>query len=250
VSDFIPWDEKIGIHTLHDARIQVWLLNLDQDAAGAEHLRALLSDDERARADRFYFPHLRAHYTLVRAGLRILLGGLSGREPAELEFAYAQHGKPFLPGSGVQFNVSHSGALALIALARGRRVGVDVERIRDMDDGEAIARRFFAPAEVAEYLSLPADQRPGAFYSCWTRKEAFIKAVGDGLSFPLHQFTVSLKPGDPARVLTVENEPEAARRWKLVALAPGDGYAGALIAELPEWEPEYRLFDFGDLLRG
>jgi len=250
VSDFIPWDEKIAIPDLHEDRIQVWRLNLDQDAAGAEHLRALLSDDERARADRFYFPHLRAYYTLVRGALRILLGGVSGREPAKLEFAYAQHGKPYLPGSEVQFNVSHSGALGLIALARGRRIGVDVERIRNMDDSEAIARRFFAPAEVAEYLSLPADQRPAAFYSCWTRKEAFIKAVGDGLSFPLHQFTVSLKPGNPARVLTVENDPKAARRWQLVALDPGEGYAAALIAELPEWEPECRVFDFVDLPRG
>jgi 4'-phosphopantetheinyl transferase len=250
MSIFEPWDFPRGFPPLPDDRVQVWRADLDQDTAVTARLRALLSADERARADRFYFSYLRAHYTLVRGALRLLLGGLSGLDPAGIKFDYAKHGKPYLAGSDLAFNVSHSGKRALIALAHSRRVGVDVERVRKLPDSEAVARRFFAPAEVAEYLAVPELQRVQAFYNAWTRKEAFIKAVGDGLSHPLDRFTVSLRPGEPARLRTIDTDAEAARRWKLVALDPGDGYAGALIAELPEWEPECRVFDFGDLLRG
>jgi 4'-phosphopantetheinyl transferase len=229
---------------LLDDIVQVWRVDLAQPLDVEDRLRDLLSDDERARADRFYFPHLRTHYISARGALRILLGGLSGREPAELTFAYAQHGKPFLPESELQFNVSHSGEVGLIAVAHGRRIGVDVELIRNLPDAEDVARRFFAPSEVEEYLSLPIDRRPEGFYNAWTRKEAFIKAVGDGLSYPLDRFTVSLLPGEPARLRTVKDDPSAVRRWKLIALESGDGYAGALLAELPDWELDYRVYCF------
>jgi 4'-phosphopantetheinyl transferase len=183
----------------------------------------------------------------VRGTLRILLGELSGRDPAALMFDYAQHGKPFLAGSNVQFNVSHSGERGLIALARDRTVGVDVEHTRDLRDGEAIARRFFAEAETADYLAAPPDRRAEAFYNGWTRKEAFIKAIGDGLAHPLERFRVSLLPDEPARLLSIDSDANKARRWKMLALDPGDGYAGALVAEGLNWEPECRLWEFSHL---
>ena len=247
MSEFNSWDLAGGFPPLENNRVQVWRIRLDQEESATKRLRALLSIEEVARADRFYFPHLQAYYTTARGVLRILLGRLSGRDAAELKFAYAHHGKPYLPDSDLQFNVSHSGSLALIAIARDRQVGVDIERVRDLPDGEAVARRFFAPAEVFEYLSVPENRRAEAFYNGWTRKEAFIKAVGDGLSYPLHRFTVRLGPGAPARLLSIETDPEAADRWKLVALSPGEGYTGALIAERQDWKPECLEFGFNHL---
>ncbi len=149
-----------------------------------------------------------------------------------MRFAYTTYGKPLLAdetgASGLRFNLTHSHGLALLAVTRGREIGVDVERIRDNLEGEKLAERFFSPREVAALRSLPPELRREAFFHCWTRKEAYIKAVGKGLSLPLDQFDVTLHPGEPAALLATRHDSEEAQRWSMRSLAPGEGYVGAL----------------------
>jgi 4'-phosphopantetheinyl transferase len=151
-----------------------------------------------------------------------------------MRFAYGPKGKPDLaPGSavgGIRFNVAHAGGLALVAVTRGREVGVDLEQVRDVDV-EGIAERFFSAREVAALRRLPPAIRAEAFFRCWTRKEAYVKATGDGLSAGLEQFDVSLLPGDPAAMLAHRGDPSEVGRWSLRDLAPAPGYVGALAVE-------------------
>jgi 4'-phosphopantetheinyl transferase len=169
--------------------------------------------------------------------VRVLLAGYVGIPAASLTFRIGPHGKPALDGSaacaGLEFNLSHSGDLALCAVTRARAVGVDVEAIRPDFATSEVARRFFAPAEVAALEALPPGERVAGFFACWTRKEAYIKARGTGIALGLDRFEVSLAPGRPAALLATRDEPAAALRWRLVALAPGEGYAGALVTDGP-----------------
>jgi 4'-phosphopantetheinyl transferase len=174
--------------------------------------------------------------------LRALLGRYLKLEPAKVQFVYNAWGKPTLaPGSGqaaLQFNVSHSGELALYAFARQAEVGIDIEFIRTDLDYEEIAERFFSSHERATLRSLPAQVKGESFFRCWTRKEAYIKAKGQGLSIPLDQFSVTLRPGEPARLLHVQGDPQAAQRWSIQELAPDSGYLAALVVEGDGWQPK------------
>ncbi|MCE5229458.1 4'-phosphopantetheinyl transferase superfamily protein [bacterium] len=202
-----------------------------------EHLRGLLDNGERIRADRFAFDHLRARYTISHGVLRLILGKTIERDPATLQFETGDRGKPALiDGGDVQFSLSHSGELALIAVTRGRRVGVDVEYTGRKMPEPGFVERFFSKAEIAAYTALPQDQRLDAFYAGWTRKEAYIKALGEGLARPLHSFDVSLAPNDdPPALLCVHNAPDEPARWQMRSLNPGEDYAAAVIAEHPDW---------------
>ena len=218
--------------------VHVWCAPLDPPAGAVRGYAALLAPDERARAERFRFEQHRRQYTVARGVLRSLLGRYLGADPRALAFRYASHGKPELDGGGgaLRFNVSHSGELALYAVARGREVGVDVEHVHPLDDAEEIAERFFSAAERAAFRALPPEAKEVAFFDCWTRKEAYIKAIGEGLSFPLHAFDVSLAPGEPARLLGAVDREQAAR-WTLRELDPAPGYRAALVVEGGGWEP-------------
>jgi 4'-phosphopantetheinyl transferase len=156
-------------------------------------------------------------------------------EPSQLRFRYNRYGKPALAGElaedWLRFNLSHSHGLALYAFTENREIGVDLEFIRPELAGEEIARRFFSSAEAAELAALPSHLRTEAFFNCWTRKEAYIKARGKGLSLPLDQFDVSLAPGKPAALLRARGEPDESSRWSLTALAPAQGYVAALAVE-------------------
>jgi 4'-phosphopantetheinyl transferase len=136
------------------------------------------------------------------------------------------------------FNVSHSHGIALYAITREREVGVDVEYVRHDMAGESIAERFFSAQEVARLRALPAEAQPLAFFNCWTRKEAFIKAIGEGLSFPLDQFEVSLDAKEPSAMVSLRDGPRETSRWSLRALPVGEGYVAALVVEGHEWRLE------------
>jgi 4'-phosphopantetheinyl transferase len=213
--------------------VDVWRLSLSADPALVDRLFPILSADERARANRFATPELRMRYVVAHAALRTLLGRALGRNPASLAFSHGSAGKPLLPDGALDFNMSHAGDLALYGITRGTALGVDVEECRTIDDQLSIARRFFAANEYAELAALPQSQQTPAFFRCWTRKEAYVKALGDGLQAPLDAFEVTLRPGEAAAVRHVAGDPEAAARWRLHHLEPAPGYIGAVAAAAP-----------------
>jgi 4'-phosphopantetheinyl transferase len=214
---------------LSPREVQIWGIWLNASDASLAYYRSMLSLDEHRRADRFRFENLRRSFTLSRGGLRILLAHYLGDPPNEIEFICGSKGKPALRDpSKIAFNASHSGQMAVYAFTVGCELGVDVEQIRTLDDPESIAARFFSTAEASELLSLQPEQRVPAFFRCWTRKEAFVKAIGEGLAIPLNCFQVTLLPGVPARFVRIDSERGTAGDWSLEHLEPASGYLGAL----------------------
>jgi 4'-phosphopantetheinyl transferase len=211
--------------------VHVWRARLDQPSDEVECLRQVLTPDEVARANRFHFEEGRRHFTVARGVLRAILSCYSGIEPSELRFLYGPREKPRLAdetgGKWLRFNLSHSHGRALYAVAHGREVGIDLELIRSGRDHAALAERFFSSRESSTFLSLPEELQTEAFYLCWTRKEAYIKARGDGLYLPLNRFDVSLVPGEPAELLHAQDR----ERWSLHAFTPWQDYAAALVVE-------------------
>ncbi len=209
-------------------------------------MEPVLSDVEKDKARRFHFQQDRERYIAAKACQRSVLGGYLGVEPGSLVFDLNPFGKPSLGGEtargDLQFNLSHTRGLGMLAAARGDELGVDVEQVRDREVDLGIARRFFSPHEVAALEGLPPDEQKVAFYACWTRKEAYIKARGEGLSIPLDQFSVSLAPGRPPALVSHETEPEETRRWDLYNLDLGPGYAGALAVRARSWV--FRQFEW------
>lgn len=205
----------------------------DLDRARPAALGDTLAPDENARAARFVFERDRRRFATARGLLRQILGDATGIAPARLAFRYGTRGKPSLadaPGAP-DFNVSHSGGLAAFALSRAGEVGVDIEQERPMPDLAAIAERFFSPRESAVLAGLAEAERVPAFFRCWTRKEAFIKLTGEGLSRALDAFDVAFGPGEPARLLRVEGDPDAVERYRLEALEAPQGFAAALAVD-------------------
>jgi 4'-phosphopantetheinyl transferase len=214
--------------------IRVWRIDLDRTEGETAALGALLSADERARADRFRFPIDQRRFTAARGLLRVLLGRTIGSPPQEIEFSYGTRGKPGLrrpADSGLEFNLTHSHGLALVATSWGRSVGIDLEFHRREFDFRGIAGRFFTPQESAQIEALPEDARRPAFFRGWTRKEAFLKARGDGLWLGLDQFEVSIDPAAPARLVRTAWDPDEARRWTLHDLEVAAGFSAALAVE-------------------
>lgn len=198
-------------------------------------LLAILSSDERERASRFAFDRDRRRFIVARGRLRQLLAARLRVRPALVEFTYGAHGKPAtaprFAGSSLRFNVSHCGDLAVYAFAQGREVGVDVEAIRPMPDADGIAIRFFSQREREAYQALCPCGRQLAFFSCWTRKEAFIKSIGEGLNFPLDRINVSLAVNWAPMMLRLEDTPGDHRRWRLQSFFPAHGFVAAVVTE-------------------
>lgn len=203
--------------------LHLWLIALygsDLELAQAE---AVLSADELSRARRFHFERDARRYVLAHAALRRILAGYLAVSPPALRFEVNAYGKPSLasgaaPGdAGLTFNLSHSGELALLGVAAGRPVGVDIELVRPELATRQIAERFFSPAEVLALAALTTADWVHAFFRCWTRKEAFVKARGEGLSLPLDSFDVTLRPGEPPALLRVGAGPAAAQAWTIVS---------------------------------
>jgi 4'-phosphopantetheinyl transferase len=233
------WHTAPEHFSLHPDEVHVWRADLEVRQPELLSLRETLSADEPARAEKFHSPVDRARYLAGRGILRTLLARYLGTRPGDLRFCRQAHGKPALaPGSGgedLRFNLSHSQSLALFAFALRREVGVDLEYVRPSQTDGRLAERFFSPQEVAALRALPESAQTEAFFHCWTRKEAYIKARGGGLSIGLASFAVSLAPGQLANLpITAHDGPEAGT-WSLRALAPGGGYVGAVAAEGADW---------------
>jgi 4'-phosphopantetheinyl transferase len=215
--------------------VHVWRFPLDLPLAHVKRLAEALSEDERARAGRFLFESDQRRFTVGRGTLRAILGRYLGIPSGDLAFAYSSHGKPAVRhdtgGSDLRFNLSHAGGLALVAVALAREVGIDIERVREEFATEEIAAHVFSPPELATIRALPAAARCAAFFNCWTRKEAYVKALGDGLSLPLHRFDVSLAPNEPAELSAAAENSYEASRWSLRELQPGPGYVASLAVE-------------------
>jgi 4'-phosphopantetheinyl transferase len=217
--------------------VHVWRASLRPSPGELAALAVTLAADERDRAARFHFERDRTAFTAARGTLRLLVGRYLARSPDEVGFGYRDKGKPYLvhpaqaARAALRFNVSHSGDLALLAFVRDREIGVDIEARRPVTDLAALAAVSFSPAEHATLLGLPTADQPRAFFACWARKEAFIKATGEGVS-QLAEFDVSLRPGEPARLLRVAGD-AATRRWSMHDLPEVPGYATALVVEQP-----------------
>jgi 4'-phosphopantetheinyl transferase len=234
---FQPWNEISGVvirGPLETGFVHVYSGVLNPQSPHLDVLQQLLSEDERQRAARFHFEKNRNEYILSRASLRQFLGTYLAIPPQEVRFAYTPHGKPFLadPSQQIAFNISHTDGQAAFAFARAHAVGVDVEAFRARIKPDEIAERFFSPSERQALREFAPAERHAAFYRCWTRKEAYIKARGEGLSHPLAQFDVALA-ADPQRVL-LATRPDAheADRWHLQAFPVPEGYAGAVAVSM------------------
>jgi 4'-phosphopantetheinyl transferase len=223
------WSEAPEKLVLQSGEVHVWRSQLDQPQEAVERFWGTLDEDERARASRFHFEKHRRNFIVGRGVLRLLLGRYIEIPPANVRFSYGAQGKPALSGEhsagSLRFNASHSGELALYAFLKDCAVGVDVELIKGDFATEEIAERFFSASEIEALRVLPATDKPAGFFRCWTRKEAYIKAIGSGLSHPLDQFDVTVEIPD----------------WSILDLDVGSGYAAALALNGPA--PKVNQFD-------
>jgi 4'-phosphopantetheinyl transferase len=212
--------------------VHVWRVQLELPSSQVQELRGTLTDDELDRANRFSFEIDRQHFIAARGTLRSILSRYITIYPGHLRFYYNQYGKPFLAPEFssylLNFNLSRSGSMALYAITRKMDIGVDVERVRSDFEYEEIAKRFFSVNEVSILRTIPTEKKLEAFYNCWTRKEAYIKAHGKGLSLPLNSFDVSFAPRESPMLLITKDESQESFHWTLVDLKPGLGYVGAL----------------------
>ena len=226
------WNSPPPNLTLELGEIHVWRVSLAQTASCLQSLQQTLSTDEQTKAERFHFPKDRSQFIVSRGALRAILSRYLTINPSLLRFDYNPYGKPFVTsaqgGNTLRFNLSHSRGMALIAITKNREIGVDIEGINPNFSCLEIAERFFSPLENSVLRSLPEHLQPTAFFTCWTRKEAYIKAVGKGLSIPLNGFDVTLAPGEPAALLNVEQNPEEASRWSLIELIPSSDMVAAV----------------------
>lgn len=238
----IEWVAPTAAPKRADDEVHVWRASLSSDEVTLRKLESTLAESEKARAVRFIYQKDRDRFISARGILRDLLGSYLQCEPKDVAFSYGLRGKPAVfSGESrhpIRFNLSHSHGLALIGIGSEREIGIDVERIRPEFAGEEIAKRYFSTNEIAELTRLPAELRTEGFFLCWTRKEAYIKATGDGLYIPVDSFDVSLSPGRPATLSSVD-----ASHWSIGSFNPslvtGPRYAAAVVAQGRDWTPRY-----------
>jgi len=233
----LPWADSPRKPYLTFNDVHLWRAFLDHSYDS--ELEDLLAADEIKRAGQFHFHKDRIHFITARGLLRIILGRYLDVPPDKLRFCYNAYGKPALApefsARGLRFNISHSHDLVLYAVTAGREVGVDIEHIKAYAADDPLAGQFFSPRELVELRALPQGTQQQAFFNCWTRKEAYIKAVGKGLSIDLDDFDVSFRPGEPAALLRVSGDAQEAARWALREITPAAGYVGALAVEGHDW---------------
>ena len=215
--------------------VEVVATRLDLAAEGIGTLHALLSSAEQQRARRMAAGRARDRFIVARARLRQLLGARLGVRPESVELTRSPNGKPVLGArfldANLRFNLAHCDDVAAYAIGKGGEVGIDIEAVRVMSDADRLAGRFFSDAEWKAYRALEPAERPLGFFNCWTRKEAFIKAQGDGFGYPLDRFDVSLAPGEAARLLRVGEMSGDACGWRMMSFSPAPGFVGAVAME-------------------
>jgi 4'-phosphopantetheinyl transferase len=245
-NDSLTTDEKIiGIGLsgllscrlhLNSAEVHLWQARLNKRLA--DSVERHLSADEIARARRFHFAKDKNDFVAARGLLRTLLSAYLGISSDELLFSYGEKGKPSLQKShrsAINFNLAHSRGMAIYAFSESREVGIDLEYMREDLADEDIAERFFSRREIKMLAGVSAELKKQAFFNCWTRKEAYIKARGEGLSMPLDEFDVSLEPGEPAALLANQKEPADVTRWSMHSIPVPAGYVAALCVEGSDW---------------
>jgi len=227
------WPNRADVPPLEEETIHVWRMWLTEPEERIRSFRDLLTDSERQQADRFLFDEHRHRFTVGRAQLRRILGNYIDVAPEQVDFQYTNLGKPYF-AEGVtdphlEFNFTNSSDCALLAITYRTELGIDVERIREMTDMEGLARRYFAQPEIDVIVREPSEvRRQEYFFRCWTRKEAFLKAIGKGLTFPLGDVCVSVVDGDPVRIQWIKDREDETSRWELTHIMPSEGYVGAL----------------------
>lgn len=233
----LHWPSLRETPPLDESSVHLWSALLDQRSEVIATHTAALPDDERERAERFRFARDQHRYVVGRALLRRLLARYIGAAPAAVRFTVGPHGKPALAdldAHGLHFNVTHADDLVVFALTRRAPVGVDIERVHPVPDLDQVAAASFSARERAELAMLLPASRNAGFFRCWTRKEAYIKAVGEGLSHSLDRFDVSLAPGPGTHLLALDGDETRARAWSLHEILPADGYVGAVAIEAPK----------------
>lgn len=236
---------------LSPSQIHVWAIGLRAPNATHGAYRALLLATEKAQAQKLAFEHLQRSYEVSHGVLRLLLAQYVKCRPQQITYEFGPEGKPSLQGdSPIRFNMSHSGNLGLYAFTTECEVGIDVEEVRKLPDIEQIASHYFCASEINELLSTrTTESRQNAFFRCWTRKEAYIKAVGGGLNLPLDRFQVTLLADAPARFVSIGNDRLEASQWNLHHLEPASGYIGALAyRSVPHAIIVWRFLDAQELL--
>jgi 4'-phosphopantetheinyl transferase len=225
--------------SLSKSDLHIWLARLDLVIPIVQKLNQTLSTDESERAERFRFEQDRKNSIVSQGILRTILGCYLNLEPSRVRFCYGKHGKPRLAdaiGNGtIHFNLSHSAGIALYGFTRDYEIGVDIERIHGIPEMDQIVEEFFSMREKDVFRSLPEDMKKEAFFNCWTRKEAFMKAIGEGLFYPLNRFDVSFSPDEPSRLLSIDGDPEKASQWFVLSLKPAAGFTAALAIKGHGW---------------
>ncbi len=227
--------------------LHVWIANLASLSVHPDDLN-LLSHTELKRASTYKLEKDKKCFILTRSILRKIIGYYLNISPSNIDFFYNLHGKPFLntrnERNNLYFNLSHSGDLVLYIFARNYYVGIDVEKLNYIEGFEDIAKQFFSSSEYLNFQSIPCAQKLEAFFKCWTRKEAFIKAIGNGLSYPLNQFAVSLDPNESAKLLSINGDPSLASHWSLYSFMPYSNYEVAFA--VCEKYTEVEFFQYQD----
>lgn len=223
----------------HD-QVHIWRFSIESLDEHSDSFARTLSDDERTRAKHYHFLRDRTKFLVRRGMLRVILGRYLSVEPNRIQFDHGTYGKPRLASKfdsdRLEFNLAHSHNLAVYAFTRKRRIGIDLEKIQPLPNLEQISSQFFTSQESEKIQRLDGNARLLAFYHCWTRKEAYVKAIGNGLTHPLDQFQVSVEPTQPARLVRVKGQSQETARWSFKSFVPASGYVSALAVEGFDWE--------------
>lgn len=240
----INWGMPQKNLSINTEEIHIYRTNLNCMVDKLQSFYSTLSDDECRRADQYKFEKDRLNFVVARGILREIIGHYLTIKPEDIVFSYTSFGKPYLANNTLNFNLSHAGSLIVYILAKSKQVGIDIENIRPIPEFLDIAKEFFSMQENIDLNSISKDKQLKAFFSCWTRKEAFIKAIGNGLSFPLNQFSVTLLSQDLPKLTIIKDKTTIKNEWGVYAMNLSYGYEGAFVFDGPQEDPKIFYFDW------